>query len=156
MQQHRRGATVLNAAATLLHEIGKLRELLRERRGYYDKLGGIRRNPLSRLVHFLDGKSRALDEGLASLEKTINGQLEMIRRTRTDSRKLNAILERLDFTNVEQILSDVSDLEHATRQYLEVNRSLADEHRHLSNADILARMDHLREQHENLQTQDRP
>jgi hypothetical protein len=143
---HRRGATVLNSAITLRHEIAKLQNLLQERRGIYEELARMRRNPLSRAVHILDGKSRKLNDRLTRLENQINGLLEMIRRIRTESSKLNGMVERIDFTNAEQIEADVLDLEVATRQYLEVNRVLAEEYKHQSNEEILGLISSLEEQ----------
>jgi hypothetical protein len=134
--EYRRGATVLNSVATLTHEIGTLQSLLGERSGIYQALSKMRANLLSRAIHLLDGKVQALNDRLAKLEMKINGQLEMIRRTNTESSRLNAILNRIDFTNVETTEQEISDLQNATRQYMEVSRTLADEYQGQPNEEL--------------------
>jgi len=150
---HRRGATVLNSLATLRHEIGRLQGLLRERRKIYEELAQVGSSLLSRAAYMLGGKSRPLNDRLAVLETQINGLLETIRRTRTESSKLNALLERLDFSNIEQIEEDATGLENATRQYMEVNQALADEYRNQPNEELQRLITGLNEQLESLKAQ---
>lgn len=143
---HRRGATALNSVATLRHEISQLQTLLHRRRRTYEELARKKRGLLSRTIHILDGTLRSLDEALALLEAQIDGQLEMIRRMRTESPKLNAIVERLDFTNVDQIEEAVTDLANATQHYTEVNQALADEYKGQPDEEIQRQITKLREQ----------
>jgi hypothetical protein len=150
---HRRGATVLNSVAMLRHEIGRLQGLLRERRRTYEEMAQMRSSLLSRAVHFFDGRLQALNESLALLETQINGLLEMIRRTRTESSKLNAILERIDFINVEQTEEDVTGLENATHQYIERKQALADEYSSRPNEELQRLKKDLEEELETLKAQ---
>lgn len=126
---HRRAVTVLNSIASLRHQIGALQDLLGERLSIYEELALLRSSPWSRLVHYFDGKHRPLEEKLTKLEKRIGGWLEMIRRTQTKSQRLNAVLERIDFTNVDLTERDMTALESATSHYIVENQALVDEYR---------------------------
>jgi hypothetical protein len=150
---HRRGATVLNSVASLRHEIGRLQGLLCERRGVYEELAQMRKTLWSRAVHFFDSKTQPLEDRLSRLETQINGSLEMIRRTQTESPKLNAMLERVDFSNVDKIDEDVKNLENAARQFMGVNQALAEEYKDQINERLQRLITDLKEQLEALKAQ---
>jgi hypothetical protein len=150
---YRRGATVLNSVPMLKHELDKLQDLLRERRQVCAALAQIRKNLLSRAVSYFDGRRQALNDSLDPLETQINGQLEMIRRTRTDSPKLNAILDRADFTNAEKTEEKLSGLENEIHKYMAVNEALAEEYKNLSDEDLQRLKVHLEGKLESLKAQ---
>jgi len=146
---HRRGATVLNSVATLRHDISELQNLLRERRMLYEKRAQLRRNP----IHFFNGKLRAFDQERNNLERKINGQLEMVRLTKTESTRLNEIIQQIDFKNIEQIESDITHLEDETRLYMEVNRAIAESYGGQTNEEIQGLITDLEQEHKALEAQ---
>lgn len=138
---HRRDATVVGSAAMLQHGIGELQELLQERTRYYEELGEARRKLLSRIFGVTKGRIRELDDRIASLERTINGRIEMVMRTRTEVPEVKAVLQRLNLMNVDSVASELHDLERATRQSLEQTDALARGHKSSSDEDIQAEID---------------
>ncbi len=130
---HRRGATVLGSVAMLHHQFEELRTMLNRRR----EIGGLLAGSIvQKLLSRLKGEYQILERELVELERRIHGDLEVIRRTKTESTKLNQIVAELDFTNIEPADDRIVTLEAQTKAYLEHNAAIAAEHKDLTGDEI--------------------
>lgn len=149
--EHRRGATVLGSVAVLHHQIGELRTMLDRRREICGLLaGGLLRIVLSTLK----GERHALETDLAEVERRIQGQLEVIRRTQTESDKLNKIVAGLDFTNIETTSVEISHLEAKAGDYLARKAAIAQEYEGQSTDEIQRRITDLDSRIKQLESQE--
>jgi hypothetical protein len=149
--EHRRGATVLGSVAVLHHQIGELRTMLDRRREICGLLaGGLLRKVLSTLK----GERQALETDLTEVERRIQGQLEMIRRTQTESDKLNKIVAGLNFTNIETTSAEVSHLEAKAVGYLARKAAIAHEYEEQSSEEIQRRIADLDSRIKQLESQE--
>ena len=144
---YRRGATVLNSVPMLQHEIGKLRGMLKRREELGGLLGG---GPVKKLFTALKGDRAAWEKELAELGSKIEGQLELIRRTRTESPKLNRIIEALDLTNHTTMAAAAADLATGVETYRRRTAAIAAEHEALTNEEIQQRIAQLDQRIEEL------
>lgn len=94
-----------------------------------------------------------MEKELADLKIQIEGQLQIIQQTQTESSKLNTILSRADFTNINQTESEITHIEGEARRFLEINAAVAKEYDSKSDDDIKRFIADLELQKKNLEAQ---